>query len=103
MSHTREQTALGTAHFLTIKKKAATHDACRSTEAVYGQMAIRRSTFAFDVAKPLKKGALLKQGAVNKSFKTREFVLYPGFLVYYDSDSKWRLDLLKGETLGVRG
>lgn len=64
-------------------------------------MAKRRGTFAFDLSKPLLKGTLLKQGALHKAFKSREFVVYPGFLVYYDNESKWRLDLTKGETLGV--
>lgn len=62
----------------------------------------RRSTFAFDLSKPLKKGTLLKQGAFHRAFKNRVFVLYPGFLVYYETENKWRLDLTKGETLGVR-
>jgi hypothetical protein len=61
----------------------------------------RRGTFAFDLSRPLKKGTLLKQGAFHKAFKARAFILYPGFLVYYESESKWRLDLTKGETLGV--
>ncbi len=66
-------------------------------------MAARRSTFAFDLSKPVKRGSLLKQGALHRAFKAREFVLYPGFLVYYENESKWRLDLTKGETLGVSG
>lgn len=61
----------------------------------------RKSTFAFDLSKPLKKGTLLKQGAVHRAFKYRYFVVYPAFLVYYDNESKWKLDLTKGETLGV--
>ena len=60
-----------------------------------------RGTFAFELSKPTKKGILLKQGALHKAFKYRYFVLYPGFLVYYDSEHKWRVDLAKGETLGV--
>ena len=44
---------------------------------------------------------MLKQGAFNRAFKNRVFVLYPGFLVYYENETKWRLDLTKGETLGV--
>ena len=44
----------------------------------------------------------MKQGSLHKAFKYRYFVLYPGFLVYYDSETKWRVDLAKGETLGVR-
>ena len=61
----------------------------------------RRGTFAFDLSKPQKKGILLKQGQRHKAFKHRLFVLYPGFLVYYEDETKWRFDLTKGETLGV--
>jgi len=61
----------------------------------------RRGTFAFDLSKPLKKGMLLKQGQLHKAFKHRFFVLYPGFLVYYDDMSRWKLDITRGETLGV--
>ena len=61
----------------------------------------RRGTFAFDLSKPLKKGTLLKQGQLHKAFKYRYFVLYPGFLVYYDDMKKWKLDITRGETLGV--
>ena len=61
----------------------------------------QRGTFAFELSKPTKKGTLMKQGALHKAFKYRYFVLYPGFLVYYDTENKWRVDLAKGETLGV--
>ena len=61
----------------------------------------RRGTFAFDLSRPLKKGTLLKQGGIHKAFKHRFFVLYPGFLVYYDDATKWKLDMTRGETLGV--
>lgn len=61
----------------------------------------RRPTFAFDLSKPRKKGTLLKQGAFHKAFKYRVFILYPGFLVYYKAENDWRLDLTKGDTLGV--
>lgn len=61
----------------------------------------RRGTFAFELAKPSKKGTLMKQGAWHTAFKYRYFVLYPGFLVYYDSENKWKVDIAKGETLGV--
>lgn len=61
----------------------------------------RRGGFAFDLFQPLKKGVLLKQGAVHTAFKYRFFVLYPGFFVYYEKESKWRQDLTKGETLDV--
>ena len=61
----------------------------------------RRGTFAFDLSHPAKKGVLLKQGAFHKAFKYRFFLVYPGFLVYYEQESKWLLDLTKGETLGV--
>lgn len=65
-------------------------------------MAGRKGTFAFDLSHPVKKGVLLKQGAFHKAFKYRFFLVYPGFLVYYDQESKWLLDLTKGETLGGR-
>lgn len=63
----------------------------------------RKGTFAFDLSKPLKKGQLLKQGALHKAFKHRLFIIYPGFMVYYENETKWKLDLTKGETLGVSG
>ena len=56
---------------------------------------------AFDLSMPLKRGNLLKQGAFHKAFKHREFILYPGFLVYYDNEKCWRHDIAKGEELGV--
>ena len=62
----------------------------------------RRGTFAFDLAKPVRKGLLLKQGAIHKAFKHRFFVLYPGFLVYYADEARWKFDITRGETLGVR-
>lgn len=61
----------------------------------------RNGTFSFDLSQPVKKGVLLKQGAFHKAFKYRFFIVYPGFLVYYDQESKWRYDLTIGETLGV--
>ena len=61
----------------------------------------KRGGFAFDLFQPIKKGVLLKQGAVHTAFKYRFFVLYPGFFVYYEKESKWRQDLTKGETLDV--
>lgn len=61
----------------------------------------RTATFSFDLGKPLKQGFLLKQGQIHKAFKSRFFVLYPGFLVYYSDQSKWKFDLTKGQTLGV--
>lgn len=64
-------------------------------------MANRKGTFSFDLSKPLKRGQLLKQGAFHKAFKYREFIIYPGFMVYYENENKWKLDLTKGETLGV--
>lgn len=57
--------------------------------------------FAFDLTKPLMKGTLLKQGGFHRAFKERYFILYPGFLVYYDEETTWRYDLQRGETLGV--
>ena len=61
----------------------------------------KRGTFAFELSKPSKRGTLMKQGSLHKAFKYRYFVLYPGFLVYYESENKWKVDLAKGETLGV--
>lgn len=61
----------------------------------------KRGTFAFELSKPSKRGMLMKQGSLHKAFKYRYFVLYPGFLVYYESENKWKMDLAKGETLGV--
>lgn len=61
----------------------------------------KRGTFAFELSRPSKKGTLMKQGAWHTAFKYRYFVLYPGFLVYYDSENKWKVDIARGETLGV--
>lgn len=61
----------------------------------------KRGTFAFELSKPSKKGMLMKQGSIHKAFKYRYFILYPGFLVYYDTETKWKVDIAKGETLGV--
>ena len=55
----------------------------------------------FDLSKPIKHGLLLKQGALHRAFKQRLFVLYPGFLVYYEDQPKWRLDVTRGDTLQV--
>jgi len=60
------------------------------------------SKFSFDVTKPIKIGFLNKQGKSGSRFKRRFFVVYPGFLVYYDEDTKWRLDYSKGDTLESR-
>ena len=59
------------------------------------------STFSFDVTKPVKKGFLNKQGKTIQRFRNRFFVLYPGFLVYYDEETKWRRDYTRGDTLEV--
>ena len=64
-------------------------------------MASSPRKFAFDVTKPIKTGYLRKMGQARKSFKERFFVLYKGFLVYYENDSKWKLDTSMGDTLGV--
>lgn len=66
-------------------------------------MAARRGTFGFDLSRPKKKGMLSKQGQYHRAFKTRFFVLYPGFLVYYSEETRWKLDVTRGETLEVRG
>ena len=71
-----------------------------NSDLLYEEMA-KRSTFAFELAKPSKRGMLMKQGSLHKAFKYRYFVLYPGFLVYYETENKWKVDLAKGETLGV--
>lgn len=57
--------------------------------------------FAFNLRKPIFTGPLLKQGAFHKAFKSRYFILYPGFLVYYESPERWQYDLQRGDTLGV--
>lgn len=57
--------------------------------------------FVFDLRKPIMTGTMLKQGGFHKAFKERYFVLYPGFLVYYDEQTTWHYDLQRGETLGV--
>jgi len=59
-----------------------------------------KTKYAFDVSKPLKNGFLKKPGKVLKSMKERFFVLYPNFLVYYDSSDKWGFDRTVGN-LGV--
>ena len=64
-------------------------------------MAARRGTFAFDLSKPSRKGMMLKQGHYHKAFKHRFFVLYSGFLVYYDDEQRWKYDITRGETLAV--
>lgn len=58
--------------------------------------------FPFDVRKPIRCGFLMKMRAKRKSFKRCFFVLYKGFLVYYEDDTKWKFDTTKGDTLGVR-
>lgn len=55
---------------------------------------------AFDIEKPIKIGFLLKQGKTLKKFKSRFFVLYKNYLVYYDEDTKWQFDKTVGN-LGV--
>ncbi len=66
-----------------------------------GKPANKSKGLGFDLSKPIKHGLLLKQGALHKAFKNRFFVLYPGFLVYYQDQSKWRLDVTRGDTLQV--
>ena len=61
----------------------------------------RKGPFNFDLRKPQRTGYMLKQGRLHRVFKRRFFVLYPGFLVYYEDDIKWKSDLAKGDTLGV--
>ena len=55
----------------------------------------------FDIANPKKTGCLLKEGRIFKINKAREFILYPGFLVYYEDANSWRLDITRGNTLEV--
>ena len=57
--------------------------------------------FGFDLKRPVRRGYLLKQGGTHKAFKNRYFVLYPGFLVYYNSEDKYVFDVARG-TLGNR-
>ena len=59
-----------------------------------------RSVFGFDLNKPLRAGWLLKQGGSHKAFKKRFFVLYPGFLIYYNSPDKYKYDVARS-TLAV--
>lgn len=61
----------------------------------------KKGAFAFELSKPTMRGTLMKQGALHRAFKYRYFILYPGFLVYYDTETKWKVDLAKGQTLGV--
>ena len=58
--------------------------------------------FNFSLENPLLKGVLFKKGGLNPGFKRRFFVLYPGFLVYYDDVHKWKVDIWRGNTLGVK-
>ena len=39
---------------------------------------------------------MYKQGALHKAFKKRYFVLYPGDLVCYSDETKYRSDMAKG-------
>lgn len=51
------------------------------------------SKLGFDIATPIKIGHLRKQGEKGlKTFKTRFFVLYPNFLVYYKDAVDWESD-----------
>lgn len=59
-----------------------------------------RGAFGFDLTKPLRGGWLLKQGGSHKAFKKRFFVLYPGFLIYYNSPDKYKYDVARS-TLAV--
>ena len=59
-----------------------------------------KTKFAFDESKPIKFGFLSKQGEKLKGMKTRFFVLYPKFLVYYTDIGKWQYDQSVGG-LGV--
>lgn len=61
-----------------------------------------RSRILFDYTKPELHGYLYKQGGVHKAFKKRYFVLYPGYLVYYTDETKYRIDVAKG-SLQVMG
>ena len=57
---------------------------------------IVKSRVLFDYTKPDLHGYLYKQGALHKAFKKRYFVLYPGYLVYYTDETKYRSDVAKG-------
>ena len=51
------------------------------------------SKLGFDITKPIKIGHIRKQGEKGiKSFKSRFFVLYPNFLVYYTDPVDWESD-----------
>jgi len=55
-----------------------------------------RSRVLFDYTKPELHGYMYKQGGVHKAFKKRYFVLYPGYLVYYADENKYRIDVANG-------
>ena len=57
---------------------------------------------AVDVANPIHKGYLFKQGHSRKSFNKRFFVLYPKLLVYYEHEHDYLRDVERG-TLLVSG
>ena len=73
-----------------------------ATSKVSKKIATPKRRFAFDLRKPIMRGNLSKQGGFHRAFKQRYFILYPGFLVYYDHPDTWKYDLQRGETLGVR-
>ena len=58
------------------------------------------SVFRFPLDAPALTGTLLKHGEFGLQLGKKFFILYPGFLVFYDNAEKWKLDV-KGDTLSV--
>lgn len=50
-----------------------------------------------DLEQPLCQGEVFKQSRTKLSFNKRYFVLYPGFILYYDSKSAYQSDMKTGK------